>query len=39
VALKKSELHSSLGQSCDGLRGDMDGGQYKHYLLVLLFIK
>jgi type I restriction enzyme M protein len=39
MALKKSELYSSLWQSCDELRGGMDAGQYKDYVLVLLFIK
>ncbi len=39
MALKKSELYSSLGSSCDELRGGMDASQYKDYVLVLLFIK
>jgi len=39
VALKKSELYSSIWQSCDELRGGMDASQYKDYVLVLLFIK
>jgi type I restriction enzyme M protein len=39
VALKKSELYSSLWSSCDELRGSMDASQYKDYILVLLFIK
>ena len=39
MALKKSELYSSLWQSCDELRGGMDPSQYKDYVLVLLFIK
>ena len=39
MALKKSELYSSLWQSCDELRGSMDASQYKDYVLVLLFIK
>ncbi len=39
MALKKSELYSSLWQSCDNLRGGMDASQYKDYILVLLFIK
>jgi type I restriction enzyme M protein len=39
LALKKSELYSSLWQSCDELRGGMDASQYKDYVLVLLFIK
>ena len=39
MAMKKSELYSSLWQSCDELRGGMDASQYKDYVLVLLFIK
>ena len=39
VALKKSQLYSSLWASCDELRGGMDASQYKDYVLVLLFIK
>jgi type I restriction enzyme M protein len=39
VAIKKSELYSSLWASCDELRGGMDASQYKDYVLVLLFMK
>ena len=39
MALKKSELYSSLWKSCDELRGGMDASQYKDYVLVLLFFK
>src|SRR3984957_14785790 len=39
MALKKSELYSSLWSSCDEVRGGMDPIQYKDYVLVLLFIK
>jgi type I restriction enzyme M protein len=39
MAIKKSELNSSLWASCDELRGGMDASQYKDYVLVLLFIK
>jgi len=39
MALKKSELYSSLWSMCDSLRGGMDASQYKDYVLVLLFIK
>jgi type I restriction enzyme M protein len=39
VALKKSELYSSLWSGCDELRGGMDASQYKDYVLVMLFIK
>ena len=39
MAIKKSDLYFSLWASCDELRGGMDAGQYKDYVLVLLFIK
>jgi type I restriction enzyme M protein len=39
MPLKKSELYSSIWQSCDELRGGMDASQYKDYVLVLLFVK
>ncbi len=39
MALKKSQLYSSLWQSCDELRGGMDASQYKDYILTLLFVK
>lgn len=39
MALKKSQLYSSLWASCDELRGGMDASQYKDYVLVLLFVK
>jgi len=39
MAIKKSELYSSLWASCDELRGSMDASQYKDYVLVLLFVK
>ncbi len=39
MAVKKSELYSSLWASCDELRGGMDASQYKDYVLVLLFVK
>jgi hypothetical protein len=39
MAIKKSELYSSLWRSCDELRGGMDASQYKDYVLVLLFMK
>ncbi|VBS86050.1 HsdM family class I SAM-dependent methyltransferase [Burkholderia pseudomallei] len=39
MAIKKSDLYSSLWESCDLLRGGMDASQYKDYVLVLLFIK
>jgi hypothetical protein len=33
MAIKKSELYSSLWSSCDELRGGMDASQYKDYVL------
>jgi Type I restriction-modification system methyltransferase subunit len=39
MALKKTQLYSSLWQSCDELRGGMDTSQYKDYILTLLFMK
>ena len=39
MALKKSQLYSSLWKSCDELRGGMDPPQYKDYVLTLLFMK
>lgn len=39
MAVKKSELYSSLWASCDELRGGMDASQYKDYVLVMLFVK
>jgi type I restriction enzyme M protein len=39
MAVKKSEIYSSLWASCDALRGGMDASQYKDYVLSLLFIK
>ena len=39
MAIKKSDLYSSLWASCDELRGGMDARQYKDYVLFMLFIK
>ena len=39
MALKKSDLYTSLWASCDELRGGMDASQYKDYVLFMLFIK
>jgi type I restriction enzyme M protein len=39
MALKKSQLYSSIWSSCDELRGGMDASQYKDYVLTLLFMK
>jgi type I restriction enzyme M protein len=39
MAIKKSQLYSSIWQGCDALRGGMDASQYKDYVLVLLFVR
>lgn len=39
MAIKKSELYSTLWESCNQLRGGMDASQYKDYVLAMLFIK
>lgn len=39
MAIKKTELYSSLWASCDELRGGMDAAQYKDYVLTFLFLK
>lgn len=39
MALKKSDLYSSLWAGAHELRGGMDACQYKDYVLTLLFIK
>ena len=39
MAIKKSELYSSLWEMCDELRGGMDASEYKDYVLIMLFIK
>lgn len=39
MAIKKTELYSSLWASCDALRGGMDASQYKDYVLTMLFVK
>jgi type I restriction enzyme M protein len=39
MAIKKSDLYSSLWASCDELRGGMDASQYKDYVVFMLFIK
>ena len=39
MAIKKSELYSSLWASCDELRGGMHASEYKDYVLLMLFIK
>lgn len=39
MAVKKSQLYSSLWKGADELRGGMDASQYKDYVLTLLFVK
>jgi type I restriction enzyme M protein len=39
MAIKKSDLYSSLWAPCHELRGGMDASQYKDYVLFMLFIK
>lgn len=39
MAIKKSDLYTSLWASCNELRGGMDASQYKDYALFMLFIK
>ncbi len=39
MAIKKSELYSTLWASCNKLRGGMDASQYKDYVLILLFVR
>ncbi len=39
MAIKKSQLYSTLWESCNALRGSMDASQYKDYVLIVLFVK
>lgn len=39
MAIKKTELYSTIWKSCDELRGGMDASMYKDYVLVMLFLK
>ncbi|WQT23470.1 type I restriction-modification system subunit M [Helicobacter pylori] len=39
MAIKKSELYSSLWAGADSLRGGMNASEYKNYVLNLLFLK
>ena len=39
MAIKTSDLQSSLFSACDQLRGGMDASQYRDYILPLLFLK
>ena len=38
MAIKKSDLYSSLWAACDELRGDMDASQYKDYMLFVKYV-
>lgn len=39
MAVKKSELYSTLWEACNKLRGGVEPSRYKDYVLVLLFFK
>ncbi len=39
MEIKKSQLYSTIFESCNKLRGGMDASQYKDYVLVVLFLK
>ncbi len=39
MAIKKSQIYSSLWSACDDLRGGIEPASYKDYVLVLLFVK
>lgn len=39
MAIKKSQLYTTLRKFCNDLRSDMDTSQYKDYILILLFVK
>ena len=39
MAIKKSQIYSSLWSACDDLRGGIEPASYKDYVLVLLFLK
>lgn len=39
MAVKKSQLYTSIWETCNKLRGGMDSSQYKDYVLVILFVK
>jgi type I restriction enzyme M protein len=39
MAVKKSDLYSSIWETANQLRGGMDASQYKDYVLAVLFIK
>lgn len=39
MAVKKSELYSTLWSSCDELRGGIEPSVYKDYVLLILFVR
>ena len=39
MAIKKSELYSTLWKCCDELRDGMEASEYKNYVLEILFVK
>ena len=39
MAIKKSQLYSTLWESCNNQRGGMDASQYKDFVLMVLFLK
>lgn len=39
MAVKKSQLYSTIWSLCDDLRGGVDPADYKYYILTLLFVK
>src|SRR5690348_6356338 len=39
MAIKKSQIYSSLWDNCDQFRGGMDASIYKDYILSILFVK
>lgn len=39
MAIKKSQLYSTIWSLCDDLRGGVDPADYKYYILTLLFVK
>jgi len=39
MAIKKTQLYSSLWETANQLRGGMDASSYKDYVLVILFVK
>jgi type I restriction enzyme M protein len=39
LAVKKTELYSTLWASCDELRGGIEPSIYKDYVLLILFVR